>query len=638
MFRPALSLLILIAVALASLAVLPGAETTRPEFLILDDFQELQNACGGYRNAFYRSPCRAEARRFSVSPGGDRCLKIEVDRQDTGFCGAWVHLFDMRRQERNSIDASTWTWLSFRVRGETGGESFDVRVADERWAKKEDALTIGPVTDWLPNGVTPEWQTVHIPLEDLRRLDQTRLASISFSFSEPGRHVIYIDDLCLGQRPDDPPQRDIVVGSQSVTESRPKAMWVWSTAQLVADDTECKRLFNVCEQQGINLLWVQLPYGLTHGADEVSCEIRQAPLLRSFVERAHARGIDVHALDGCPEFSVKHRHAIPLAVIDSVIAFNDGGSQPAQQFDGVHFDNEPYLLMGWSNDTQREEILTDLMALNVECQERCRQAGLEFGVDIPFWWSAIDRESGQSVGAVTFAGQRKSAAFHCIEQLDNVGIMNYRDRADGADGMLAHGLPLLEHARQLEHAAVFMGIETFRYTPQPVWFVGGLPDDEFRAALADRGRDYYDISRETGLRLYRLHDGENVHVGVEFPDDADRQADATRIAARLALRFGHFSDGQFDTQLLQKATESVEKSQEWTDFVRRDIADDETGLTFPGFLATRLMASKVTFADNPTAEIAAETSFAEETFGRYRSYRGFAIHSWESYQHKLEQP
>lgn len=635
MLRPALLLITAPFIALTGLAALPGAELSRAESLVLDDFQELQNTCGGYRNAFYRSPSHAEAGRFSTEPGGNRCLKIEGNRQDAGFCGAWVHLFDMRQKRRLSTDLTPWQWLSFRVRGETGGETFDVRVADERWARKEDALTVGPVTDWLTQGVTREWQIVHIPLDDLRRLDRSRLASMSFSFSEPGSHTIYIDDLTVSQHLNVATHDSSPVEPQPTVPPRPKAMWIWSTSQLVEDPAECKRLFAACEQHGINLLWIQVPYDLDRQTETVSCQIRKQQGLRRFLADAHAHGIAVHALDGSPEFSVKHRHAIPLAVIDAVVDFN-ADATTEQRFDGVHFDNEPYLLLGWSNAKQREEILADLMTLNVECQRRCRNSLLEFGVDIPFWWAAPDEESGETIGSVTFRGERKSAAFHCIDQLDNVGIMNYRDRADGADGILAHGLPLLEYAEQLSDAAVFMGIETFRYEPQAVWFVVGLPENAFQAALNDRGRDYYDISREAGLRLFRLDDGGHVHVGVEFPDDVARQHVASDIAAKLALRFGHFSDGLHDAERSERARDTVERSQEWTDFSPRRIIDTESSLAFPGFVATRLMASKVTFADNPTSEIIEETSFAEETFGRYRSYRGFAIHSWESFRRKLQ--
>ena len=629
-------LLLVLTTALAGFAVPSSAEVRCADVLRLDDFQELQNSRGGYRNAFFRQPSHAEARRFSTQTGGDRSLRIEVERHEEGFCGAWVHLFDMRKRQPRSIDASPWKWLSFRVRGEKGGEEFDVCVADERWSNKEDAVTIGPVTDWLPQGVTRDWQTVVLPLSALRRLDLTNLASVSVSLVQPGRHTIQVDDLCLKSHAD----ADVPAWTPEVSvaprSALPRAMWVWSTADLIANPAERDRLFTACKEHDAELLWIQLPYSLDSAGGMVRCRIERPELLRGFLRQAHAAGIEVHAMDGCPEFSVRHRHSTPLAVIDAVVEFNQV-SRPQECFDGVHFDNEPYLLLGWSNRRQRESILHDLITLNVECQQRCRQAGLQFGVDLPFWWSSLDDETGESVGVVTFQSERKSAAFHCIDRLDNVGIMNYRDRADGADGMLAHGLPLLRYAERIDNAAVFMGIETFRYEPQPVWFVVGLPHTAFRAALDDRGRDYYDISRDTGLRLFRMLDGDHVHVGVEFPADPTRQRLAREVAVRLARRFGHLSDGEQDAKRLEQANESVERSQEWVDFSTKPVVDRELGVTFPGFVATRLMAPKVTFADNPTGEIDKETSFAEETFGRFRSYRGFAIHSWESFRGKFQE-
>jgi len=429
-----------------------------------------------------------------------------------------VHLFDMRKQQPRSIDASPWNWLSFRVCGQNGGEECDVRLTDELRSGKEDSITVGTVTDWLPQGVTHDWQTVSLPLNAVRRLDLTKLASVSFSFVKPGQYTVYVDDLYLQSRV----ESDVPVGTShrpvATGEARSRAMWVWSTAELIVDPAECDRLFTACQQQHVEVLWIQVPYSLESADTQLRCRIRQPQQLREFLRHAHTLGIDVHALDGSPEFSVRHRHAIPLAVVDAVVEFNRA-SQPGELFDGVHFDNEPYLLLGWSNHRQRENILHDLMTLNVECQRRCRASGLQFGVDLPFWWSVPDDETGEATGVVTFGSERKSAAFHCIDRLDNVGIMNYRDRADGADGMLAHGLPLLRYAEQVDTAAVFMGIETFQYAPQPVWFVVGLTDAAFRAALDDRGRDYFDVSRDAGLRLFLMPDGDYVHVGVEFPVD-----------------------------------------------------------------------------------------------------------------------
>jgi len=67
-----------------------------------------------------------------------------------------------------------------------------------------------------------------------------------------------------------------------------------------------------------------------------------------------------------------------------------------------------------------------------------------------------------------------------------------------------------------------MGVETFRYEPQPVWFALGLPNSEFTTALKDRGRRLAMHCRLNGLRLHQLQTGNLVHIGVEPPGRSDR--------------------------------------------------------------------------------------------------------------------
>jgi hypothetical protein len=88
MHRVLRPLLFVLTTSLAGFALLAGSEVPRPDSVRLDDFQELQNPCGGYRNAFFREPSSEDARRFSTLAGGDRSLKIEVDCHAGGFCGA----------------------------------------------------------------------------------------------------------------------------------------------------------------------------------------------------------------------------------------------------------------------------------------------------------------------------------------------------------------------------------------------------------------------------------------------------------------------------------------------------------------------------------------------------------------------
>jgi hypothetical protein len=260
---------------------------------------------------------------------------------------------------------------------------------------------------------------------------------------------------------------------------------------------------------------------------------------------------------------------------------------------------------------------------------------------VPFWWNARNSDTAEDAGAVTFRGSRKAATFHCIDHLDNVGIMNYRDQADGADGMLAHGLDILKYADEAGRASVFMGVETFRYEPQPVWFSLGLPESKFTTALEDRARHLANLSRLHGLRLHRLQTSQHVHVGVELPGPTTttEQVQLSEKAIRiLAREFGHYSGGVNDGQLLANVREQVERSSEWQDWSIRPIHDANSGVTFSGFVTTRLMRSKVTFADNSMDSFIEETVFAEQTFCRHPSYEGLAIHSWESYRNKFPIP
>ena len=274
--------------------------------------------------------------------------------------------------------------------------------------------------------------------------------------------------------------------------------------------------------------------------------VQSVDRLRAFIRKAHDQGIEIHALDGSPEFAIRSGHAIPLAVVEAVAEFN-AISKPEERFDGVHFDSEPYLLLGWGNVGLREKILHDLLTLNLECQRKARKAGLTFGVDVPFWWNALDAETGEAAGAVTFHGSRKAATLHCIDHLDNVGIMNYRDQADGADGMLAHGLDILKYGDKTTHASVIMGVETFRYEPQPVWFSLGLPETEFATALEDGAQHLMGLSRLHGLRLHRLRAAGHVHVGFELPPpdaNSKRMQHAESAIRILAREFGHDSGGR----------------------------------------------------------------------------------------------
>ena len=345
----------------------------------------------------------------------------------------------------------------------------------------------------------------------------------------------------------------------------------------------------------------------------------------------------MQALDGLPEFTQKAFHHVPLAVVDAVIAFNKQ-AESDERFDGIHLDNEPYTLLGWHEPTRRDQILVEFLELNAECQRRVRAAkGLVFGVDIPFWWQELDPHTGKPIGDVTFNGRRKPASFHCIDLLDNVGIMNYRDQADGADGLIAHAQQILAYSERSGGATIFMGIETDLPPPRDVWFVAGLPRKRFEMALRGPARDWSSISRFDDLKLWTLDDGDNVHVGVELPPQPapDQMERVQRTLQEIAKRFGAVRSGTTKSQVLatrKQAELFVNKDPEWSNFRSRDFSRGDGQPEQTGFMATSVMLPKITFGDNSVKDLLTQTSAAEDVFRNYKNYAGIAIHHFESYR------
>jgi hypothetical protein len=619
-----------------------------PPTLLVDDFDGgIQNHLEGYRNTFELPPSQARAwRTGEVFHGrGGKSLRVEVDRRPVGFCGQWIHLFDMRAANPVYLDARRYAWLTFRVRGEQGGERFDIKLADRSWIQREDSVRLGSVADFLPGGVTTGWQEVAVPLDRARRINLGELGGITFDFTVPGKAVVFIDDLqfkrqLAAARPEFPEER-------SSTNRKTAAPASYRRAMCLGDASAASELVEFCRREKIGQLWMQLLYEYLPPTDSIAaegrCRIRRESEWRVLLRRLHAAGIRVHALDGAPEFAAAANHAVPLAVVDTVLAFNERGDA-GERFDGIHFDNEPYLLLGWEDPLAREQFLREFLELNAECQRRvasyCRRHsadGFEFGIDIPFWWQERAIPAGPAVGEVTFRGKRQPASFHCLELLDNVGIMNYRDMADGADGMIAHGQDLLDYADRASRAKVYMGVETFGAEPVPVRFVVGLPRDQFLAAIRGPGRHLAVLSRLAGLRLHRFDDGRNLHVGVELPAtmSAASEASVREALTEIVKHFGAAGDpdgvaaGQ---RRQQQAAVAIGRDAAWRKFAPLTFQLDRIDLPVAGFSAESVMLPKITFADNSRSEFELQTNLAEQSFAESASYGGMAIHCYESFR------
>jgi len=652
------NILILLGLLIAMPGFAAAPEVDPKSLALIADFNEgIQNRVGGYHNKFQSAPSSASVYTVTDVFRGEagRCMKIKANQMPGGFCGAWIQLFDLKAEQKKYFDARNYAYLSFWVKGEKGGEDFLVRMADETFIAKEDSAPLGSVKSFLPGGITKEWQEVLVPLSKITNLDRMNMGGITFDFTIPGEQTVYIDDVSFKTSPKiaTPLTKKSDLPAQAgVAAAMPRAMWAWETEPILLDLDYRKKLLNLCKKENIGMLWVQLDYSFDPDVQvyvqnqpppPVKCILKHPDKLRDFLREAHQAGLKVHGLDGFPEFAQKEYHQVPLAIVDAVLEFNKN-SKPDERYDGIHFDNEPYLIIGWYDWDRRKQILKEFLDLSVEIQKRVHtQPGMVFGIDIPFWWQEKDEKTGKINGLVAYNGVEKPASHHCIDLLDNIGVMDYRDTADGADGIIAHGRDLMEYADKTKKGKVYLGIETFTYQPTLVWFAVGLPRKTFEAALKDKAKDFAHRSRINGFRTQILDDGNNLHVGIELKPNPtpEQEKEALKAVTEIAKRLGASSYPELKDKLEQIRADAefgIAANVEWAKDVRpRNIKDAQSGTEYAGFVATSIMLPKITFADKGYDEIQYQIKAAEDFFCQYKSFDGIAIHYYDPYLKKVEE-
>jgi hypothetical protein len=283
----------------------------------------------------------------------------------------------------------------------------------------------------------------------------------------------------------------------------------------------------------------------------------------------------------------------------------------------MHFDNEPYLLVAWQEPPRREALLKDFLDLNVRITDAAHAAGMVFGIDIPFWWQSTDDETNEAIGAVTFRGVRKSASYHALDIVDNLGIMDYRNAAAGPDGIVSHAQDLLSYADRTRRARVWVGVETSRSEDAPYWFLAGVPRAAFRDAIFGRAPSH-DALRRSDLRV--VNDGGLVHLGLGGSD-----------ASALASVARHFKLATSRPGAADAAAAALRNDGEWGRIEPRPVPDGQ-GAAYAGVAAMRTMLPKLTFAGKTLDEMERELAAAETQFLSHSSYEGIAVHHYASYR------
>ena len=413
--------------------------------------------------------------------------------------------------------------------------------------------------------------------------------------------------------------------------ARPRALWGWNSAPLLGDAESRHEFLTFCRDHGIGVAWIQIG---TAAAGRRARALDRAGEWRAFLAEAHHAGLAVHALDGDPRYARRDQHPLALAIVDAVIAFN-AKAPPDERFDGLHFDNEPYLLLEWQDPQRRERLLEDFLDLNARAHAKARAAGLAYGIDIPFWWQASDAETSDAIGAVTFRGARKPASFHCLDLVDNLGIMDYRNAAAGGDGIVAHADDLLKYADRAGHARVYVGVETSTTDDAGYWFLTGVPRAAFRDVVTGRARGGEILNR---ARLTVVADGGSVHLGVRVaarPTLRD-MSDAVGVLADLTRLFALPTAQDAVTARIDEAIRALRNEGEWRDPRADTFVDPVSHRAFGAVRVSRVMLPKLTFAGKTNEDMERELASAEADLGAHASYAGIAVHHWEAYRARFE--
>ncbi len=394
------------------------------------------------------------------------------------------------------------------------------------------------------------------------------------------------------------------------------AMWAWHSKELLLNESAKKEFLAFCNKKNIGVVFLQLQYQFLPFNGQMVCRILYEHRLREFLKDAHAGGVDIHSLDGSPSFCLDSGHPLVLAQLKAILEFNKNGPV-TERFDGVHYDNEPYLLAGFLL-SRNNEIIDQYLALNRKCRELIdsSQVKLDYGVDVPFWFDTLD-----------------SLDKRLVDICDNVGIMDYRNFASGPDGIINYALGVIKYASAVKKK-IFVGVETSKYENPEVYIV---------SAPSKAGFDKY-ISKEANKAIAQnsLFEGfpirinvyeDSVYIGIVKSPGSETTA-FDKAITKLEEQFGRIPKPADKKKLDNFVFDTINNIME-----NHELRDVEyQGYVSPDgkqclmFKAREVMLEKLTFADMTEKELNDQLSEAKKAFEGYPGFAGFAIHHYKSYK------
>lgn len=211
--------------------------------------------------------------------------------------------------------------------------------------------------------------------------------------------------------------------STNQNPSSVKGTYIWHASNLIESPDE---ILEFAKEKNLNFLYTRLDRRKDFSA------------YKSFVERAHKAGIEVHAMGGHPNWALAKGEERLKMFINYVTTYNNTVAEE-QKFDGIHLDIEPYVLPEWSKD-KNGVLRTWKDNIELFVDEVKKESELETSVDLAMWLD--DHE---------IPGEEDSSFSRwMINQLDHTTLMAFRDYAKGSGGILDVSKEEMEFATNLD--------------------------------------------------------------------------------------------------------------------------------------------------------------------------------------------
>jgi hypothetical protein len=231
----------------------------------------------------------------------------------------------------------------------------------------------------------------------------------------------------------------------------PRAIWTWEGESYAMLESEGEAAQGIAFLKAKSVGTIYLYADAWRGRNLI---VSQPERYRRLLRRMHGAGLKVYALLGSgylhTERYVLPRHRMDaVAMLKRVLDYN-AQAAPEERFDGINLDIEPHILAEWS--TRKMELLAGFVELSDALMRVKAQSGqtLPMGPAIPFWLDGIPLE---------WQGKRKPVSQHVQDIYDYVALMDYRDHAEGGDGLVSHAMDELAYGEAIGRP-VLIGIET----------------------------------------------------------------------------------------------------------------------------------------------------------------------------------